>query len=101
MVVIGYFDTPKAVNLDFLLLQWIENGESLDCYPYADDNTQVRVIEHDHLIASNPDCIYVALRGFEDCAHIKVWLGGSLLSKRDIELITEHLRVHPFTYFND
>lgn len=78
LVVVGYFDKVKGVNLTQLLGFWLDtyqdpDGDTLaDYYPDVADHFQVRfVAEYDE-----SKTIKDILTEFEGCPHVKAWCFG-------------------------
>lgn len=76
LVVAGYFDDVKGINLLHLIQCWLEareDGQPMEeHYPHAADHFQIRVIEN----IEDPRTLSDVLPDFEGCSHIKVWCLG-------------------------
>lgn len=79
IVIAGYFDEVKAVDLIRLIQLWLEGGFA-EYYPYAADHFQISVIsEEDN--RQLPEL----LSNFKYCYHLRVWIHGKEVPSYEIE----------------
>jgi hypothetical protein len=93
VVVAGYFDDVKGVNLSYLLESWVETMHLNDAFacdhPYAADYFQVAVVDKDDPRLEQPGILLKVLNDFRHCRHLKVWSGGELMDSQEIVEIME------------
>ncbi len=79
VVIAGYFDDVKAVDLIQLIRFWLD-GDFAKYYPYAADHFQI-------LVTPEQDSRQLPelLRDFKYCCHLRVWIHGEEVPKDEIE----------------
>ncbi len=96
VVIAGYCDEVKFVNLDYLLATWIdtteENMENFgDNYPCAADYFQVSVVEKNDPRLEEPGILLRVLNDFRHFPHLKVWSDGEVMDDEDVCKVIERI----------
>ncbi|WP_341531819.1 hypothetical protein WKK05_38085 (plasmid) [Nostoc sp. UHCC 0302] len=83
LVIAGYFDDVKGVNLVHLIGLWLD-GDFAEYYPYAADHFQILVVDED-----DDRSLKKLLKDFRYCHYLKIWVRGEEISALEIKEFLE------------